>query len=146
MRNLVLLLVVVGLSNCQSAPSTPSAPITLLGHWQCDTATSVEIDRSGRLVRGSEDTSLLDAVMLDVTPTHLRMTGIIPGDTTEWAYVHQQDSLVVHYTRFQNQLPVDSTSTESWYLAALTPATMVVERSFKEDAPNIIRVRWHYHR
>jgi len=40
-------LILLSLSGCQSPAATVAMPATLLGHWECNTATSVTLSPAG---------------------------------------------------------------------------------------------------
>lgn len=134
-------LLLLSLSGCQSPAPTRATPTTLLGHWECDTATSVALNPAGRPI-GAADTTLIGAQPLDVTPTRLLMADVL-GDT-EWTYTRRRDTLFVQYVRLQGRpysLP------DVWRVATLTPATFVLERTLLDEGePHPRRYRWHYHR
>jgi hypothetical protein len=137
--------VLVGLTSlgsCQ-APAT-TGPATLVGHWACDTATSVVLDHAGQPT-GAADSSQIGSQVLVVTPTRLLMPEVTPGgDTTEWTYTRRQDTLFVQYVRLQGR---PFSLADVWRVAKLTPATFVLERTIQDEGePYPHRYRWHYHR
>ena len=138
----LLVLVVLG---DRPSPAFPSAPATtLLGHWQSERASSVQLTRAGRPI-GAEKSMVTPSVHLTITPTRLSMVQTsLPADTTEWAYTRRQDALVVRYTRFQNR-PYHPAYTERWRIPSLTPTTLVVEHTIKEGMTHPLRLRWYYH-
>ncbi len=138
-----VVLLLLGLSGCQSPAPTVATPATLLGHWECDTATSVALSPAGLPV-GAADSSQIGSQPLDVTPTRLLMADVTPGDTTEWTYTRWRDTLCVQYVRLQGRpysLP------DVWRVVTLTPATLVLERTILDEGePRPYRYRWYYHR
>jgi hypothetical protein len=117
----------------------------LLGHWRCDSVTSVRLDSAGHPL---EAASLSPAtIVLDVTPTQIALTlpGIMPGDTGFATYTRHGQELLMTFAPLRGE-PVGLRSKgEQSQIITLTPTLFRMEKTAGQPG-EMHRTRYFYHR
>ena len=139
-----LLLGLTSLGGCQS-PATTATPVTLLGHWQCDSTSLVRIDQAARPTEAEQITRSSPASP-DFTARQVRTEqASLPGLVSKSVYTRRQDTLILRSILVQNMVVTDS-AIARWRIVRLTLASLLLENRIDNLLAYPVRLRWYCHR